>query len=476
MAIISNLLSIAQPSGAWISIIRAFEAVTNNYVLAIIFLTVVIRLIWAIVDTFSKYSQQKMNAVQASIQPEIEKVKAKYANQPQILSQKQNEIYRKHMGKSYYGGCLIMLIVMVLNLVIFFTLFSGLNTMASFKISENYDNLKYTYANCLNVVDNYFDGNYQDRVKQEIFKDYQNLEFEINVDENGYKTIALVHYANEEKQYIAGPIEYKESFEMDNPNYIPPAEGETSDQSPTITSNEYIVTLINKIFPVETEGEASQEIILIENNPVLDENGQQVIDENGNPVTENIYLSGAVQNVAMRTIVKVYDQNKESFLWIDNIWIADSPTTQSIMSYSSIESSLGRDYVQEGEEEIYNAFMEDLKAERSRVNGYYILPVIIILTSFLSMYLINLHQKKRNRKAGKEIKTAGAAKWMQIIMPIILGIFALFYNSVFAIYMLTGQVVSAILTPLQYLIIDKIIESKNKKKEEKVVVDYTRKF
>lgn len=59
MAIISNLLSIAQPSGAWVSIIQAFEAVTNNYVLAIIFLTVVIRLIWAIIDTFSKYSQQK---------------------------------------------------------------------------------------------------------------------------------------------------------------------------------------------------------------------------------------------------------------------------------------------------------------------------------------------------------------------------------------------------------------------------------
>ena len=86
MAIISSLLSIAEPSGAWISIIRAFEAVTNNYVLAIIFLTVVIRLIWAVIDTFSKYSQQKMNAIQANIQPELEKLKAKYANQPQVLS------------------------------------------------------------------------------------------------------------------------------------------------------------------------------------------------------------------------------------------------------------------------------------------------------------------------------------------------------------------------------------------------------
>ena len=68
-----------------------------------------------------------------------------------------------------------MLLVMALNLVIFFTLFSGLNTMASYKISYNYDNLKYTYANCLNVVDNYFGGNYEDKNKLEVFKNYQNL-------------------------------------------------------------------------------------------------------------------------------------------------------------------------------------------------------------------------------------------------------------------------------------------------------------
>ena len=58
MANLSALLAVSEPSAFWITIIKAFEAVTNNYVLAIIFLTVVIRVIWAIVDTFSKHSQQ----------------------------------------------------------------------------------------------------------------------------------------------------------------------------------------------------------------------------------------------------------------------------------------------------------------------------------------------------------------------------------------------------------------------------------
>ena len=68
MANLSNLLSVSQPKGMWISIIQAFEGATKNYVLAIILLTVVIRVVWAIVETFSKYSQQKMAASQAEMQ------------------------------------------------------------------------------------------------------------------------------------------------------------------------------------------------------------------------------------------------------------------------------------------------------------------------------------------------------------------------------------------------------------------------
>ena len=104
MANLSTLLALSEPSGFWISIIKAFEAVTNNYVLAIIFLTVVIRIIWGVVDTYSKYNQQKMNAIQVKMQPELDKIKAKYEKTPQIMNQKQNEVYRKYYGRSYYTG------------------------------------------------------------------------------------------------------------------------------------------------------------------------------------------------------------------------------------------------------------------------------------------------------------------------------------------------------------------------------------
>ena len=92
MAILSFLLSVAEPSGFWITIIRAFENVTNNYVLAIIFLTVVIKLIWTPIDMFNRRSQQKMSAVQAKMQPELEIINKKYAKDPNLLKQKQKEV------------------------------------------------------------------------------------------------------------------------------------------------------------------------------------------------------------------------------------------------------------------------------------------------------------------------------------------------------------------------------------------------
>ena len=152
MAFISSLISVAEPSGVWISIIKAFEAVTNNYVLAVIFLTVVIRLAWGLVDLVTKFNTQRMSEINSKLQPELDIIKNKYQNQPNLLQQKQNELYKKHYGKSYYAGCLVTMLILALNMFIFFKLFSGLNTMSSYKITANYDNIKYTYANCLNVA------------------------------------------------------------------------------------------------------------------------------------------------------------------------------------------------------------------------------------------------------------------------------------------------------------------------------------
>ena len=484
MAILSALLSVSEPSNSfWIIIIKAFEAVTNNYVLAIIFLTVVLRIIWSVFDTFGKYSQRKMTIMQQKMQPELEKLKVKYANSPQLLSQKQNELSRKYMDRSYYVGCFITLIVMIFNMVIFFTLFAGLNTMSSYKISANYDNLKTTYANCLNVVDKYFNSIYQqDNEKNEIFKNYQNLNFIIRNEEDGKTYIYLTQKVETEDTdniIIEGENKYKIIEKQEYILDFSSKETEMVDGEETevvVTANENILKIINRIFPTYNEGEeeGSKEIILT-SSPAIDENGNEVVDENGQPVYNKLYLSDAIQNIAMAEIYNEYEKTKDSFLWIENIWIADSPSSQSILSYNSLKSYLGK-YATDGEEEIYNSFMIDLKETKGRANGYYILPLLIVLVSVASILLNNLYSKRKAKKEGKPVFNNNVGKWMQVVIPVLLGLFALFYNSVFAIYMLTGQIIASLLNPIQNLILDKILDKKEKKKQQEVVVEYTRKF
>ncbi len=441
MAVLSLLLSVAEPSGFWITIIRAFENVTNNYVLAIIFLTVVIKLIWTPIDTFNRRSQQKMSQTQAKMQPELDAINKKYAKDPNLLKQKQNEVYKKYNSKSM-GGCFLMLVFMALNLTIFFTLFSGLNTMGAYKISESYDYLKYSYANVLEVT-NEFIGD--EPSKAEIFNNPENLVYRIEVDETNPENMEIVLLQlNGESEIELARSEYKTDFSTTETEIV---EGQEQTVV-TETTNEYLNAILTKF-----DGIVLKETVI-----------------EGSDETEKYTLTNSVTDASSNFIVERYQSNKEPFLWIDNIWISDSPFNQSIVDYNGYVSQIGQSNVEEGEETIYNAFMPNLQAKQSRVNGYFILPILCILASVLTTLL----STRLGRKKGE--KTPNQNKWLAIIMPIIFGVFALFYNSVFAIYMLTSQVMTAVTLPVQNVVLRAIDNRKKKKEEEKTEIDYTRKF
>lgn len=441
MAILSTLLAMSEPQGMWESIIRAFEGATNNYILAIILLTVIVRLVWAPMDTLNRRVSQKNALVQAKMKPELDKLQEKYGNNPQLFKQKQNELYKKYNGNTM-GSCLFMLIFMALNMVIFFTLLSGLNSISAYKINQNYENLKYEYTNCLDIAKNYIDSNPENI---EVFKDYNKLSFEVYTKE-GVEFIGLKHI--DQEGYLFEQ-EYKHEKDLE---YI-------GEDQVKVHANEYIVPLLQSVI-VRGEGE----IVLID----------EVKDSQGNITTPKLIFADAVQAVAIRRVQEEYKTTQDSFLWIQNIWIADSPFEKQIFDYNGYKSKVGKANVGENEEGIYNCFMKDLRKMNSGVNGYFILPILCVLASVLTMLLSN------RKKKGSEGPVAPAGgKAMMIIMPLILGIFALFYNAVFAIYMFISQVISALLIPLQNLILDKWQKHSDKKKKEKepvVEVDYRRKF
>ena len=86
-------------------------------VLTIFLFTLAIKLLTVFSDIKSRKSSMQMQ----QIQPELDKLKKKYANDPQKLNTEQRKLMKEH-GVSTFGGCLPMLIMMPL-LFMFFAAF-----------------------------------------------------------------------------------------------------------------------------------------------------------------------------------------------------------------------------------------------------------------------------------------------------------------------------------------------------------------
>lgn len=77
----------------------------DNYFLAIVVLTVLIRVIvWPLT-----FQQQKSSAAMQELQPKVQKLRDKYADDPQKQQQEMMALYKEH-GVNPLGGCLPMLI------------------------------------------------------------------------------------------------------------------------------------------------------------------------------------------------------------------------------------------------------------------------------------------------------------------------------------------------------------------------------
>ncbi len=441
MAILSTLLSVVKPAGMWESIIWAFDSFTNNYIWAVVLITVIIRLIWSPLDTYNRRITSKNTAMQEKMKPELEKIQAKYGNDRQLLNQKTNEIYKKH-NYNMAGSCGFMAVFMILNLVVFFTLFSGLNKISNYKIYENYDFLKEDYANCLNVVNEHVE------VYKNAVNDGKDLEFRV--------------YMNGEDKMI-GLFEKESQEAITYEKYLTLEDFKAKDEIDITVENDVqrandVINIIRKSF---------EEQIISE---------KEVVDEDGVVSVEKVTLLGSVVQTAMPLIENTYKANQESFLWIKNIWIADSPLKSSMFTYEQFEGMVRKNNIELGEKEIYNSFMPKLKESQGKVNGYFILPVLIIAVSFLSSWLSQFLMRRNLKKKGKTPSKA-QGRIMQIVMPLIMGIFAIFYNAVFSIYMLASQLISTALLPLQDLIVNKLEANAEKKEAQKNTntMDYRRK-
>jgi YidC/Oxa1 family membrane protein insertase len=350
---ISLLLETQWNTGFWGTMIGWFSGFIGNYGWTIVVFTICLKLVISPLDFWQrKVSRDNMDS-QMKLAPEMAKLEKKYGDDKTTLRQKQAELYQNN-GSNPVGSCFVMIISLALTMVIFFTLFTSLNTIASIKISNQYEKLEQKY----------------DEV-------------------------------------------YTPTYE----SYV--AEGKSEDESISLA-----------------------------------------------------------ENVASNAVKDYYDDKnsnlKESWLWIANIWKADTSTSviPSFSEYKSLAKIVGSGNTNEekatdltNKENKYNLVMKSLSEEySSRWNGYYILPILAGVVTFLSARFSNSKPKGDDKKSSEEAQAMqSSTKAMQFILPVIMVCFTLPYNALFSIYIVTNSLVSVALSPLFNLIINKLEDKKHNK-------------
>lgn len=228
-----NLLGSVWPDGNfWSSIIRLFDV--GSYAWTIILFTIVLKLVLSPIDFAQRYFTNKQTRAQAKLQPELEKLKKRYGQNQTLLYQKQNELYQKNNVKPT-GSCIVMLVYLGITLAVFLTLWSSLQSIAGFKIKNQYQELQTVYYNSFEK--SYYQG---------YLKDY----FDIDIEDLD----AFHNLTKEERQQAIENAEGKKSNEIYLSNEV--------QDNPNLDSDDAKKEYANKV--VEDNKKALQELAQIE--------------------------------------------------------------------------------------------------------------------------------------------------------------------------------------------------------------------
>lgn len=138
---ISCLLS----GNIWTVLINAFARWIVNYGWAIIVFTICLKLVLTPLDIFQRVASAKQSRVMNAMQPELAVIQKKYGNDKERLNQETNKLYKKY-NSGLGGMCIVMLVTLVLNMVILFTLYSTVRSYGADKLYSSFHELDQTYV------------------------------------------------------------------------------------------------------------------------------------------------------------------------------------------------------------------------------------------------------------------------------------------------------------------------------------------
>ncbi len=315
---------------------------------------------------------------------------------------------------------------MIVSMVIFFIMFAGLRNYSTYSSITNFQELTDVY--------------------------YQNYSQSIKNDE----TLSDVYYNGIDFTDDKGNFHHQEGYNEVAAKYIAEGRGDTDENG----------ELTDKIARLNSQSAGITAAIKKDENKVLE-----------------------LEQGALAAVKTQYDNNHESWLWIQNVWQPDTwaPIMQPYAGSGFKSQFLGggfssvidmTNYPNQGQtvyDKIRDAVMNGNGYNgRGGWNGLMILPFASIGLSFLSMF-ISQHMERKNRK-GEVVEQNQQQKvtnrTMMIIMPLMMAWFGFIYTGAFAIYMVVNYTLSIISTvalryPVEKMVLRRISKDETKNRSGK---------
>ena len=186
------------------------------------------------------------------------------------------------------------------------------------------------------------------------------------------------------------------------------------------------------------------------------------------------FYKSAKENAQQKVYEVYYSEDQKtirSFLWIKNIFVSDN-WAQAVPDFATVTGQKGMATSKLTGITIdeYNDVMAKVLGtggygKNGKWSGLLILPVLSIALSFLSTKLLSGSQAQppapaqdaQGEGAEKAKAQQQSMKMMQYVMPVMMGVFALFYSGAFALYMFTSSL-CAILFQLTFNLIAKLVD------------------
>ena len=190
---------------------------------------------------------------------------------------------------------------------------------------------------------------------------------------------------------------------------------------------------------------------------------------------ENASINFDAKDEAEKAMLACWDESKASWLWVQNLWVADAPTAP-LPTYDKLVSSSSdggyNDYIKANiDKDAYTRIANSITENSARAqNGFFIVTIMVGLLSFLSQWISDLHTKLRNKKAQKLVKAADPSektmKIMKIIMPLMMVGFAFSSSTCFGLYLVASAIANIAFGEIVAIIVNKLTKKQQAEVEE----------